>query len=44
MKGGIYKELKKWKEKSDGIRKLLVFEFVVVERTLVSVLFLCCKT
>ena len=26
MKGGIYKELKKWKEKSDDIRKPLILE------------------
>ena len=41
MKREIYKELKKWKEKSNAIRKLLIFEFVVVKRTLESVLFLC---
>ena len=41
MKREIYKELKKWEEKSDDIRKLLIFEFVVVKRTLESVLVLC---
>lgn len=26
MKGGIYKELKKWEKKSDDIRKQLILE------------------